>query len=65
MSDFGTMTTDELLDRLADLERELDVDPQPGSSMSDAVQRLYRRMKEATLINIELAKRTATGWRPL
>lgn len=65
MPDFSTKTSVELLDRLGELERAVDVEPTPGHSIAAAMQNLYGRMKEATLIHIELARRTATGWRPL
>lgn len=64
MPEFSTMTSDKLLDRLGELERDVDV-PQPGGSVGAAMSRLYARMKEVALIHIELARRTATGWRPL
>jgi hypothetical protein len=58
MSEFSGKTNDQLLDRLGQIEQELE-STEPSSVATLALAR------EVTLIHIELARRTATGWRPL
>lgn len=61
--DFSTTPTPKLVDRLDELERDVNAAPPQGAV--GALTYLYLRMKEVALIHIELARRTATGWRPL
>lgn len=64
-----TRTTDQLIDRLDEIETAVkgltaaavtDL-PSAAGKLADYVN----HMAEISLIHIELARRTATGWRPL
>lgn len=66
MSDLRTKTNDQMLDRLAELERDVEAaEPQEGQQVLPVAHRLCNLTREVALIHIELARRTATGWRPL
>jgi hypothetical protein len=65
MSELSTKTNDALLDRLADLERDLDFRGKLGDSIDAEFRRLHAVLGEIGRIHIELARRTATGWRPM
>lgn len=63
--DLGSKTNDQLLDRLAELGTEVEKTPLAGDRIDASFRGLYGAMQEVALIHIELAKRTASGWRPL
>lgn len=69
MSDLSTMTNDALFDRLGEIEQAINARAaRPIAGIDDAVTasvQLHEWLSEVALIHIELAKRTATGWRPL
>lgn len=69
MSDLSTKTDGALLDRLSEIEREINARAErPISGIEDAVTasvQMHEWLREVALIHIELARRTATGWRPL
>lgn len=69
MPDPSTKTNDALLDRLAEIEQAINARAaQPIDGIADATLatvQMHEHLTEIALIHIELAKRTATGWRPL
>lgn len=69
MPDLSTKTNDALFDRLSQIEGEINARAErPIAGIEDAVTasvQLHEWLSEIALIHIELAKRTATGWRPL
>lgn len=56
---FESVETDELLDRLTELDTRLTGDAPVELTV------LLETLREVALIHIELARRTGTGWRPL
>lgn len=66
MPDVQSKTNDQLLDRLAEIDRDLAAGlGSPGDLVSDIARQLFERLAEVGRIHIELARRTAGGWRPL
>lgn len=65
MPDLATTTTDALLTRLAEIEPELETKPTAGEPIDAGMRRMFALLAEIGRIHIELARRTATGWRPL
>lgn len=66
MPDFSAMTSDELYDRLAQIETAVEAaEPDPAVSSAVVVHQVLNHLREVALIHVQLAKRTATGWRPL
>ena len=71
MPDLSTKTNDQLFDRLGELEAEINAhtaradEVRDSDSASAAFVTLHEQLSEVALIHIEMARRTATGWRPL
>lgn len=65
MPDLSTKTNEQLFDRLGELETQLSAEPLAGDLITEVARRVINALREVGLIHIELARRTATGWRPL
>jgi len=65
MPDLRTRTSEQLHDRLTEIETELGHPAADGQLFDDVMRHLADLLREIGLIHIELARRTATGWRPM
>lgn len=65
MPDLSTKTNEQLLARLGELDVALDGSPLAGSPLAEHFHAIDQVLREVGHIHIELARRTATGWRPL